>query len=181
MLLRRLLYALPLAAFAAVAVWFLHGLGRDPAAIPSALIDKPAPEFSMPALEGWNKPALRPEDLRGRVTMVNFFASWCAPCRIEHPLLMRLAAERRVTLYGVSYKDAAPDSRRFLAQLGDPYAAIGWDGNGRVAIDWGVYGVPETFVIDRQGRIRHRHVGPLTEEALAKTIRPLIARLELER
>jgi cytochrome c biogenesis protein CcmG/thiol:disulfide interchange protein DsbE len=95
--------------------------------------------------------------------------------------LMRLAAERRVPLYGVSYKDAAPDSRRFLAQLGDPYAAIGWDGNGRVAIDWGVYGVPETFVIDRHGRIRHRHVGPLTEDALAKTIRPLIARLEVER
>jgi cytochrome c biogenesis protein CcmG/thiol:disulfide interchange protein DsbE len=178
MSLRRLLYALPLLGFAAVALWFLHGLGRDPAAIPSALIDKPAPEFRLPPLEGSGKPALGPEDLRGRVTMVNFFASWCAPCRIEHPLLMRLAAERRVTLYGVSYKDAAADSRRFLVQLGDPYAAIGWDGNGRVAIDWGVYGVPETFVIDRNGVIRYKQIGPITPAALRDRILPLVRELQ---
>lgn len=179
-MLRRLLFALPLLGFAAVAVWFLYGLGRDPATIPSALIDKPVPAFRLPPLEASGKPALTPEDLRGRVALVNFFASWCAPCRVEHPLLMRLAAERRVALYGISYKDAAADSRRFLAQLGDPYAAIGWDGDGRVAIDWGVYGVPETFVVDRAGRIRHRHVGPLSEETLAKVLVPMIARLEKE-
>jgi cytochrome c biogenesis protein CcmG/thiol:disulfide interchange protein DsbE len=179
-MLRRLLFALPLLGFAAVAVWFLQGLGRDPAAIPSALIDKPVPEFRLPPLEGSGKPALASEDLRGRVALVNFFASWCAPCRVEHPLLMRLAAERRVAVYGISYKDAASASRRFLDQLGDPYAAIGWDHDGRIAIDWGVYGVPETFVVDRAGRIRHRHVGPLTEEALARTLRPMIARLERE-
>ena len=179
-MLRRLLFALPLLGFAAVAVWFLYGLGRDPATIPSALIDKPVPAFRLPPLEASGKPALTTEDLRGRVALVNFFASWCAPCRLEHPLLMRLAAERRVALYGVSYKDAAADSRRFLAQLGDPYAAIGWDGDGRVAIDWGVYGVPETFVVDRAGRIRHRHVGPLSEETLAKVLVPMIARLERE-
>lgn len=179
-MLRRLLFALPLLGFAAVAAWFLQGLGRDPAAIPSALIDRPAPEFRLPPLDGSGKPALASGDLRGRVALVNFFASWCAPCRVEHPLLMRLAAERRVAVYGISYKDAAAASRRFLEQLGDPYAAIGWDHDGRIAIDWGVYGVPETFVVDRAGRIRHRHVGPLTEDALARTLRPMIARLERE-
>ena len=177
---RRLLYALPLLAFAAIAAWLLFGLGRDPSKIPSALIDKPVPGFVLPPLEGGNGKGLASEDLRGRVTLVNFFASWCAPCRVEHPLLMRLAAEKRVAVLGVSYKDKAADSRRFLTQLGDPFAAVGFDPEGRVAIDWGVYGVPETFVVDRQGRIRHRHVGPLTEEALKGTLMPMIARLERE-
>jgi cytochrome c biogenesis protein CcmG/thiol:disulfide interchange protein DsbE len=179
-MLRRLLFALPLIGFAFVAAWFLYGLGRDPAAIPSALIDRPVPAFRLPPLEGAGKPALAREDLRDRVALVNFFASWCAPCRVEHPLLMRLAAEKRVAVYGVSYKDAAADSLRFLSQLGDPYAAIGWDRDGRVAIEWGVYGVPETFVVDRAGRIRHRHVGPLTDEALVRVLRPMIAKLERE-
>jgi len=177
---RRLVFALPLLAFAAIAVWFLVGLGRDPAKLPSALIDKPVPEFVLPALEGGNGKGLATEDLRGRVTLVNFFASWCAPCKIEHPVLMRLAAGKRVAVLGVSYKDKAADSRRFLTQLGDPFAAIGFDPEGRVAIDWGVYGVPETFVVDRQGRIRHRHVGPLTDAALKDALMPMIARLEKE-
>ena len=177
---RRLVYALPLLAFAAIAVWFLFGLGRDPAKLPSALIDKPVPQFVLPALEGGNGKGIATDDLRGRVTLVNFFASWCAPCKIEHPLLMRLAAEKRVAVLGVSYKDKAAESRRFLTQLGDPFAATGFDPEGRVAIDWGVYGVPETFVVDRQGRIRHRHVGPITDEALKGTLMPMIARLEKE-
>lgn len=175
---RRLLFALPLLAFAAIAAWFLFGLGRDPQVIPSALIDKPVPGFALPPLGGAK--GLASADLTGRVALVNFFASWCAPCRIEHPLLMRLAREGRVAVLGISYKDARPDSRRFLDQLGDPYEAIGWDGDGRVAIDWGVYGVPETFVVDRQGRIRHRHVGPLTEEAMTQRLAPLLARLARE-
>jgi cytochrome c biogenesis protein CcmG/thiol:disulfide interchange protein DsbE len=177
---RRLLFALPLLGFAAVAGWFLVGLGRDPATIPSALIGKPVPDFALPPLAGADRPALGAADLRGRVALVNFYASWCAPCRVEHPLLMQLAAKGEVPVVGVSYKDEAAASLRFLQQLGNPYAAIGYDREGRVAIDWGVYGVPETFVIDRSGRIRHRHVGPLTDEALTRTIGPLLARLARE-
>ncbi len=177
---RRLLFALPLAAFAAIAGWFVVGLGRDPSTIPSALIDKPVPSFTLPALAGSGVAGLATADLAGKVIFVNMFASWCAPCKVEHPLLMRLAREKRVVVMGISYKDKAADSRRFLDQLGNPYAAIGWDQDGRVAIDWGVYGVPETFVVDRRGRIRHRHVGPLSEEILARTLMPLVARLEAE-
>ena len=177
---RRLMFALPLAAFAAIAAWFGFGLGRDPSTIPSALIDKPVPSFTLPPLAGVGAAGFATSDLAGKVSLVNMFASWCAPCKVEHPLLMRLAREKRVAVYGISYKDKEADSRRFLEQLGNPYAVIGWDGDGRVAIDWGVYGVPETFVVDRRGRIRHRHVGPLTEEILAKTLMPLVARLEAE-
>lgn len=174
---RRLLYLLPLAAFAAIALWFAIGLTRDPSKLPSALLDRPAPEFILPALEGAGVPGLKSEDLRGKVALVNVFASWCVPCRVEHPILMRLARETAVSLYGISYKDKAPDSTRFLRELGNPYAAIGHDENGRVGIEWGVYGVPETFVIDREGRIRHKHVGPISPKDLQETLLPLIAEL----
>lgn len=177
---RRLLFALPLAAFAAIAGWFVIGLGRDPSTIPSALIDKPVPNFTLPAVAGIETAGLATADLSGRVTLVNVFASWCAPCKVEHPLLMRLSRDKRVAVLGISHKDTAADSRRFLDQLGNPYAAIGWDQDGRVSIDFGVYGVPETFVVDRRGHIRHRHVGALTEEIVAKTLMPLVARLEAE-
>ncbi len=177
---RRLLFVLPLAAFAAIAGWFVIGLGRDPSTIPSALIDKPVPSFILPPVAGIGTAGLTTADLSGKVSLVNVFASWCAPCKVEHPLLMRLGREKRVAVLGISHKDNAADSRRFLEQLGNPYAAIGWDQDGRVSIDWGVYGVPETFVVDRRGHIRHRHVGALTEEILAKTLMPLVARLEAE-
>ncbi|MBL8702131.1 MAG: DsbE family thiol:disulfide interchange protein [Alphaproteobacteria bacterium] len=177
---RRLLYALPLVAFAAIAAWLLFGLGRDANTVPSALIDKPAPVFNLAAVEGLAQPGLATDDLKGKVALVNVFASWCAPCRVEHPVLMRLAREKRVAVFGISHKDKAADSRRFLAELGNPYSAVGWDNDGRVSLEWGVYGVPETFVVDRQGRIRHRHVGALTEDALARTVMPLVARLERE-
>jgi cytochrome c biogenesis protein CcmG/thiol:disulfide interchange protein DsbE len=174
---RRLLYIVPLAAFVAVAAWFAVGLTRDPSKLPSALLDRPAPEFSLPALDGAGPPALSSATLRGKVSLVNVFASWCVPCRAEHPILMRLAEDRTITVYGISYKDKAEDSVKFLRDLGNPYAAIGHDPDGRVGIDWGVYGVPETFVIDRDGRIRHKQVGPITPQVLQDTIRPLIARL----
>jgi cytochrome c biogenesis protein CcmG/thiol:disulfide interchange protein DsbE len=174
---RRLLYLLPLAAFAAIAIWFAIGLTRDPSKLPSALLDRPAPEFTLPALDGSGVAGLKAGDLRGKVALVNVFASWCVPCRVEHPILMRLARESGIVLYGISYKDKAQDSARFLSELGNPYAAIGHDENGRVGIEWGVYGVPETFVVDREGRIRHKHVGPLSPKDLQDTILPLIAEL----
>ena len=174
---RRLLFILPLAAFAAVAGWFAVGLSRDPAVLPSALIDRPMPDFALPALAGMDTPALADETIKGEVALVNFFASWCVPCRIEHPILMRLAAEKRVAVYGINYKNDAPEAAAWLRTLGNPFRAIGYDREGRVAIEWGVYGVPETFVVDRQGRIRHRQVGPITPRVLDETIAPLLAEL----
>jgi cytochrome c biogenesis protein CcmG/thiol:disulfide interchange protein DsbE len=175
---RRLLYVLPLAAFLAMAVWFAVGLTRDPSVVPSALIDRPIPDFALPPLAESGAPGLSDEDIKGKVALVNVFASWCVPCKVEHPILMRLATEKRVALYGINYKDAAPDARDWLKALGNPYAAIGFDNSGRVAIDWGVYGVPETFLIDRDGRIRYKHVGPITAQVLQDTILPLLAKLE---
>lgn len=174
---RRLLFALPLAAFAAIAAWFAVGLTRDPSVLPSALIDRPVPAFTLPALAGVDSPPLTNELLSGRVSLVNVFASWCVPCRAEHPLLMRLAREGRVAVVGIAYKDRAADAAGFLRSLGNPYAAIGHDESGRVGIEWGVYGVPETFIVDAAGRIRYRHVGALTPEVLNRTIVPMIARL----
>ncbi len=180
MISRRLLYLLPVVGFAFIAVAFLWGLDpeRDPREIPSALIDKPVPEFVLPALEGADVPGFSSGDLRsGEVALVNVFASWCVPCRAEHPFLMRLAEDRVVPIYGINYKDNPADALGWLAELGNPYVAIGTDEIGRVAIDWGVYGVPETFVIDGAGMIRYRHVGPLLSKTLERDILPLIKSL----
>ncbi|MBM3627342.1 MAG: DsbE family thiol:disulfide interchange protein [Alphaproteobacteria bacterium] len=175
---RRALFLLPLLCFAAVATWFAFGLGRDPSRIPSALVGRPAPAVALPPLEGAQRPAFALQP--GRVAIVNFFASWCAPCKVEHPTLMRLAAEGRIAVHGISYKDAAADSARFLAQLGNPFETIGWDREGRAAMEWGVYGVPETFVVGRDGTIRHRHVGALLDDTVARVLVPMVARLERE-
>ena len=177
---RRLLYLLPVVVFALVAGTFLWGLdpARDPSNVPSVMIDEPAPAFDLPPIMGMDCPGLTDADLRtGRVTLVNFFASWCIPCRIEHPQLTALSEEHGVTIYGINYKDEATDATRWLADLGDPFARIGADTSGRVAIDWGVYGVPETFVVDGTGRIRYRHVGPVDEPAMTETILPLVEEL----
>jgi cytochrome c biogenesis protein CcmG/thiol:disulfide interchange protein DsbE len=172
---RRLVYLLPVAVFIVVATYFALGLQRDPSVLPSALLDRPAPEFALPGLAG--KPGLAKGDLAGQVVLVNFFASWCQPCRIEHPLLMRLAEEGKVALYGVDYKDKPEDAKRLLDQLGDPYRTIGADQDGRTAIDFGVYGVPETYVIDKSGRIRYRQVGPITPETYEQVLQPLLKQL----
>jgi cytochrome c biogenesis protein CcmG, thiol:disulfide interchange protein DsbE len=172
---RRLVYLLLVIIFAVLAGHFALGLRRDPSLLPSALIDRPAPQFDLPGLGG--KPGLATADLAGRVVLVNFFASWCAPCRIEHPLLMRLAAEGRVVLYGIDYKDKPEDATRLLAQFGDPYRGIGIDREGRIAIDFGVYGVPETYVVDQAGRIRYRQVGPITPEDYEAKLLPLLKQL----
>ncbi|MFV3075071.1 DsbE family thiol:disulfide interchange protein [Niveispirillum fermenti] len=172
----RLLLLLPLAVFLVLGGYFALGLTRDPSKLPSVLIDKPVPVFALPGVtEGG--PGLASTDLTGQVRLVNIFASWCAPCRVEHPLLMRLAKEKGVAIHGINYKDKPEAARTFLAQLGDPYVSVGADRDGRVAIDFGVYGVPETYVIDRQGRIRHRHVGPLMPHDLEETILPLVREL----
>jgi cytochrome c biogenesis protein CcmG/thiol:disulfide interchange protein DsbE len=170
---KRLLFALPVLLFAVIVGYFLLGLQRDPSTLPSALIDKPVPSFALPPLT--EKPGLAADDLRGEVTLVNFFASWCVPCRSEHPVLMRIG--KAVRLVGIAYKDKPEDSRRFLEQLGDPYARIGIDREGRTAIDFGLYGVPETYVVDQEGKIRFRFVGPLTPAAWDEQVAPLIRRL----
>jgi len=174
---RRVLFLLPVVLFLVLAGYFALALrpDRDPHELPSAMIDKPAPSFALAGLAG--APGLDRAALAGGVTVVNFFASWCVPCRVEHPLLMGLSAETKVPLYGIAYKDKPEDTARYLAQLGDPYARIGLDQAGRVGIDFGVYGVPETYVIDKDGRIRLRMVGPLTAESVARALRPLIEEL----
>jgi cytochrome c biogenesis protein CcmG/thiol:disulfide interchange protein DsbE len=174
---RRVAFALPLVLFAALAAYFAVALfsGRDPRELPSALLDKPAPDFALPRLGAEGELTLA--SLRGQVIVLNFFASWCAPCRVEHPLLLRLARQEGVHLVGIAYKDKPEDSLRFLAELGDPYRATGIDRAGRTGIDFGLYGVPETYVIDRQGHIRKRFVGPLTAAAVDRELLPLLRAL----
>lgn len=174
---RRSLVLLPLLAFAGLALIFWKGLSGDPSAVPSALIGKPVPEFTLPAIEGLEVPGLATADLKkGGVTVVNIWASWCAPCRDEHPLLMQLEQSKDFRLVGIANKDEPENSRRFLGTLGNPFAAIGADRNGRVSIDWGAYGVPETFVVDGRGIIRFKYIGPLSEEGIVKTLLPEIAK-----
>ncbi len=176
----RLLYLVPAIVFGVIAGYFLWGLvsERDPRVIPSAMIDQPVPEFDLAPIEGMEGPGLATADLRnGQVTLVNFFASWCLPCRAEHPILIELSERYGVRLVGINYKNEPEDARAWLAELGNPYARIGADTTGRVGIDWGVYGLPETFVIDKQGRIRYRHVGAIDARALEREIRPRIREL----
>ena len=163
------LVVLPLAIFVALLVLLLFRLGAgDPSRLPSALIGKPAPNVALPALTGGSLPGLDPANFSGRVTIVNVWASWCAPCRDEHPFLMKLAADRRVTLAGINYKDETENARRFLDRYGNPYASIGVDANGRGAIEWGVYGVPETFIVGRDGTIVFKQIGPMADESTFK-------------
>jgi cytochrome c biogenesis protein CcmG/thiol:disulfide interchange protein DsbE len=171
---RRFVFLLPLILFAALAGIFLIRLETegDISAIPSALVGKPAPEFDLPGLDGGA--GLKRADLIGKVTVVNVFASWCGPCRVEHPQLTALAGDPRIRVVGINYKDVAENARRFLGQLGNPYAAVGVDARGRAAIDWGVYGVPETFVVDKSGVIRSKFIGPIMPDDLEKAIKPAI-------
>ena len=176
---RRLLYAAPLVAFAGIATAFAWGLTRNPQELPSALIGKPVPTFDLPPVQG-RKLGLSSADLKGEVSLVNVFASWCVACRAEHLLLMRFSAAKVVPINGLNYKDAPQDAADWLDTLGDPYARTGADRDGRVAIDWGVTGVPETFVIGADGRVAYKQIGPATQEVLDETILPLIDRLRRE-
>jgi cytochrome c biogenesis protein CcmG/thiol:disulfide interchange protein DsbE len=174
---RRLLFLMPVAGFLLVGGYFAYSLrpGHDPRLLPSALIDKPVSDFDLPALRGDGR--VSRAALAGAPALINIWASWCGPCRIEHPILMRLGATRGVRLVGIAYKDKPEDSARFLAELGDPFQAVGVDRDGRTGLDFGVYGVPETYVVDRGGRVRLRHVGPLTAQIVDRDILPLLRRL----
>ncbi len=173
----RWVFLLPVAVFAVLAAGFYVGLGIDSNVLPSALINEPAPHFALPALLPGDKQGFSSADLTGHVSLVNTFASWCAPCRQEHPVLNALAQTKQVSIYGIDYKDKEEAARAWIAELGNPYTKIGAD-DGQVGIDWGVYGVPETFIVDRTGRIRYKHVGPLTPAVVQKMILPLVAKLE---
>jgi len=166
----------PLMVFFILVVFFGIGLTLNPREIPSPLIGKPVPTFDLPPVKG-RELGLSTGNLQGEVSLVNVFASWCTACREEHPLLMKLRAEGAVPINGLNYKDKPDDAEKWLNELGDPYTRTGADVNGRVGIDWGVYGVPETFVIDRTGHIAYKHIGPLTPDALRTKIMPLIAEL----
>jgi cytochrome c biogenesis protein CcmG/thiol:disulfide interchange protein DsbE len=173
---RRLIVLLPLAIFLALAGIFLMQLlsGRDISEVPSALIGQPAPVTNLPPLEGGTLPGLDSKQFAGRVTLLNVFASWCAPCREEHPVLLALAQDKRYALVALNYKDKPENARRFLGDLGNPFSAIGVDEAGRTAIDWGVYGVPETFLIGKDGKIAYKHVGPMTPDSVRNQILPQI-------
>jgi cytochrome c biogenesis protein CcmG, thiol:disulfide interchange protein DsbE len=171
---RILLALLPLTLLVALLAIFALNINRDPSLIQSVLIDKPAPQFSLPAVEGTGVPGFDTAALTGEVTVVNVFASWCIPCRDEHPVLEALKSETGVRMFGMNQKDAAENAVAFLTELGNPYDAIGADSNGRTSFDWGVYGVPETFIVDAKGVIRFKHVGPLSMDDLAREIIPAI-------
>ena len=178
---RPALIVLPVIMFAALAAVFGYALrSGDPSRLPSALIGKPVPETAFPALEGLAEDGAAAKGIDrttladGRAKVVNFWASWCGPCIEEHPALLALSREHGALVYGINYKDKAADARRFLGRYGNPFAAVGTDPGGRGAIEWGVYGMPETFVIDGQGRIVAKHVGALTPAAIKQTILPAL-------
>jgi len=177
---RRLLVLLPLVFFLGLAALFFFRLGAgDPSRIPSALIGREAPATELPAVTGLERngqpvPGIVAADFKDAVTVLNVWASWCVPCRDEAPLLIKLAGDKRIRLVGINYKDQADNARRFLGRFGNPFAASGADANGRAAIEWGVYGVPETFIVGRDGRIAYKLVGPLTPENLEQVMKPQI-------
>ncbi|WP_418319422.1 DsbE family thiol:disulfide interchange protein [Piscinibacter sakaiensis] len=179
MKIKGLRFILPLGIFALLLAFLLVGLRLNPREVPSPLIGKPAPAFSLPLLATPEQRISR-EDLLGKVWVLNVFASWCAPCRVEHPLVTELAERKLAPVYGLNYKDQTADVTNWLAQLGNPFAAVLVDADGRTGIDFGVYGVPETFVVDHKGIIRLKHIGPLTPDDVSERIIPLLQKLQAE-
>lgn len=176
---RYVLFGLPLILLVALVAVFALSMDRDPGLVRSVLIDKPAPQFSLAEVEGLGVPGFDTASLKGDVTVVNVFASWCIPCRDEHPLLMALKDMTGVRLFGINQSDAPENARAFLEELGNPYMAVGSDRDRRVSIDWGVYGVPETFVVDAEGVITFKHVGPLTPDTMRTELLPAIEKARL--
>ena len=173
---KALKFGIPLVVFVLLAGFLAVGLTHDPREVPSPFIGRPAPAFKLEQLHD-GKLAFAPEDMKGKVWLLNVWASWCVSCRIEHPLLVDMADKQLVTIVGLNYKDKREDGVEWLAKFGNPYALSAFDVDGKVGIDYGVYGVPETFVIDKQGVIRFKQIGPITPEALEKTLLPLIRSL----
>jgi cytochrome c biogenesis protein CcmG/thiol:disulfide interchange protein DsbE len=174
---RYLRYLAPLAIFALLVAFLYRGLSLDPKLVPSPLIGKPMPTFTLTRLDN---PAatISDADFKGKVTLLNVWATWCVSCRQEHETLVQLAKTGQVDIYGLNYKDNREDAKRWLSRFGNPYVANAFDSDGRVGIDWGVYGAPETFIIDREGIIRHKHIGPLTIQIINDEILPLVAKLK---
>jgi len=170
-------YALPALVFFGLLVLFGLGLNSDPGLIPSPYIDKPAPPFALPQLRQPDR-QISHADLQGEASLLNVWASWCVACRHEHELLLLLSRKKNLRIIGLNYKDERADALDWLARLGDPYEQTAYDYDGKVGIDFGVYGVPETFVLDKNGVIRYKHVGPLTQESLMQTIYPLLRQLQ---
>jgi cytochrome c biogenesis protein CcmG/thiol:disulfide interchange protein DsbE len=170
-------YLIPLGIFGALVALLFVGLGLNPREVPSPLIDKPAPAFTLPQLQDTSKKLSR-QDLLGKVYLLNVWASWCVSCRDEQPILTGFARSKQVELYGLNYKDQREDALRWLQMFGNPYVISVADIDGRVGIDWGVYGVPETFVVDRGGVIRYKHIGPVTQNDLENKIMPVVRKLQ---
>jgi cytochrome c biogenesis protein CcmG/thiol:disulfide interchange protein DsbE len=174
---KSLRYVIPLVVFVVLAAFLAVGLTHDPREIPSPFVGKPAPQFRVAQLHDANA-TFAPEDMKGKVWLLNVWASWCVSCRVEHPVLVELARQKSVPIIGLNYKDTRGDGLKWLDRLGNPYSLSVYDADGKVGIDYGVYGVPETFVIDKQGVIRYKQIGPITREAWDKTIAPLLKKLE---
>jgi cytochrome c biogenesis protein CcmG/thiol:disulfide interchange protein DsbE len=170
-------YFLPLALFFVLVLFLAIGLRIDPSIVPSPLIDKPLPAFNLPKLKTPDD-NIKSSDFQGNVVMLNVWASWCVSCRVEHPLLVELSKNNEMLIYGINYKDTRTDAMQWLQHFGDPYRASAFDELGLTGIDLGVYGVPETYIMDRSGIIRYKHIGPVTREALDNTILPLIEKLK---
>ncbi|MFU8882660.1 MAG: DsbE family thiol:disulfide interchange protein [Rhodobacterales bacterium] len=175
----RLFAFVPVVIFVTLGAAFYWGLWNSDEHLASTLIGQPVPEFTLPPIEG-RTGALSSADLHGEVSIVNVWASWCVPCRVEMPLLVELAATGLVPIHGINHKDTPAAAQAFLAELGDPYTLIGADRQGRISFDWGVYGLPETFVIDANGRIAYKHVGPFNRQSLEQEILPVVRQLQSE-
>lgn len=176
---KRVLYLVPLIIVGVIVAYFGFGLTRDPSELPSVLIDKPFPQMNLPPLPGYPK-GFATADVGGKVSMVNIFASWCVSCKVEHPMLMRLKEEGEVPVHGIAWKDEPAATLAMLEDGGDPYALIGMDQPGRAAIDLGVTGAPETFIVDKAGRIRYKQIGPITPDVWRETLEPMIKKLAAE-
>lgn len=172
-------YLVPLGIFIVLVVFLAIGLKLDPREVPSPLINKPAPAFTLPKLHQPEQ-TVSPADFKGKVWLLNVWASWCVSCRAEHPVLNQLARSSAVPIIGLNYKDGRDVAQQWLRQRGDPYTVSAFDEDGRAGIDWGVYGVPETFVIDKHGAIRYKHTGPVDQKAVTDKIMPLVRELEKE-
>ena len=174
---KRFAFFIPIVIFGGITLLFLIGLSRDPGYLPSMLINKPAPEFALKS-EIPGSEDLSTDALKGQISLINVFGSWCSSCVIEHPILMRISAEQSVAVYGLNWRDQPDDAAVWLRRYGNPYAKIGHDQTGRVAIDFGVTGAPETFIIDAEGRVRHKHVGPISWETWTNVLLPMIEDLK---